>query len=473
MSSQAPRIWWIRRDLRLADNPALTAAAKDGAPVIPVYILDDQEEDLGAAPKFRLGLGLGHLGKTLEKAGSRLILRRGPALEVLRKLVQETGARAIHWERLYDPQAITRDKDVKAALTQDGLEAASHGGRLMFEPWTVETKTGGMYKVYTPFWKAVRAREVAELLPAPRLNTPEDWPASDNLQDWDMGAAMRRGADVVAAHCCVGEEAARGRLEEFRSERLSDYKEKRDLPGTSGTSNLSENLAWGEISPHRMWHAGRDAMQHGSKGAETFLKEIVWREFAYHLMFHSPHILDQSWREEWQRFPWRGNEDGNVTAWQRGQTGYDFVDAAMRELYTTGRMHNRARMIAASFLTKHLMVHWKIGLKWFGDCLVDWDPASNAMGWQWVAGSGPDASPFFRIFNPEGQLGKFDPKGAYVRRWIAEGQEEPPETARAFFDAIPLSWDLSPDMQRAQPIIGLQEGRERALEAYHGNRNTS
>ncbi|MFW8636585.1 cryptochrome/photolyase family protein [Cribrihabitans pelagius] len=473
MSSPAPNIWWIRRDLRLSDNPALTAAARGGAPVIPVYILDAQEEGLGAAPKFRLGLGLGHLARTLEKAGSRLILRRGPALEELQKLVTETGAEAVHWERLYDPEAIARDKKVKEALKDVGLGACSHGGRLLFEPWTVETKAGGMYKVYTPFWKEVRSREIADLLPEPRLNAPEDWPGSDDLDDWNMGAAMRRGASVVAAHCCLGEQAARGRLQAFVDDRLAGYKKHRDLPGLEATSNLSENLAWGEISPHRMWHAGREAMQSGSQGAETFLKEIVWREFAYHLMYHSPHILSHSWREEWQAFPWREQEDSNVSAWKQGQTGYDFVDAAMRELYTTGRMHNRARMIVASFLTKHLMTHWKIGLQWFGDCLVDWDPACNAMGWQWVAGSGPDASPFFRIFNPEGQLEKFDPKAAYVRRWIAEGQEEPPETARDFFAAAPRSWNLSPKMKRARPIVGLSEGRERALEAYRGNRNAS
>ncbi|MEW2911471.1 deoxyribodipyrimidine photo-lyase [Leisingera sp. JC11] len=473
MSSQAPVIWWIRRDLRLADNPALTAAVNSGAPVLPVCILDDQEETLGAAPKFRLGLGLEHFAKVLESAGSRLLLRRGKALEVLQDLIGETGAGAVHWSRLYDPQAIARDTDVKTQLKEQGVEARSHGGRLLFEPWTIETKTGGMYKVFTPFWKSVRVRDVDSLLPAPaRLPAPDTWPSSEDLEDWNMGAAMRRGADVVARYCCVGETAAQDRLEEFLEDKVAAYKDRRDFPGEDATSGLSENLAWGEISPQRLWHRGRAAMEQASQGGETFLKEVVWREFAYHLMYHSPHILTDSWRQEWQGFPWAQDITPQVQAWRRGQTGYGFVDAAMRELYVSGKMHNRARMIVASFLTKHLITHWKTGMNWFADTLVDWDPASNAMGWQWVAGSGPDAAPFFRVFNPSGQLEKFDPSGAYTHRWIAEGQGSPPRTALDFFDAAPRSWNLAPDMARAEPIISLQAGRDRALTAYHESRET-
>ncbi|AHD01036.1 cryptochrome/photolyase family protein [Leisingera methylohalidivorans] len=471
MSTRPLAIWWIRRDLRLSDNPALTAAlAGDGA-VLPVYILDEQDAGLGAAPKFRLGLGLEHFVRELAKAGSRLILRRGKALDVLQQLAGGTGAGAVHWSRLYDPQAIARDTDIKQQLTAQGIKVHSHGGRLLFEPWTVETKAGGMYKVYTPFWKAVRGRSAGSLLRAPAtLTAPEDWPVSEDLSAWNMGAAMRRGADIVARYCRVGEAAALNRLDEFLAGSVDAYKERRDYPGEDATSGLSENLAWGEISPHRMWHLGRAAMERGSQGAEHFLKEIAWREFAYHLMYHSPHILTASWRDEWQAFPWSQRITPQVQAWQRGQTGYGFIDAAMRELYVTGKMHNRARMIAASFLTKHLMTHWKIGMDWFADTLVDWDPASNAMGWQWVAGSGPDASPFFRVFNPSGQLEKFDPSGAYTDRWIAEGQAAPPQSALDFFDAAPLSWDLSPASPRVKPVISLKEGRDRALTAYQGAR---
>ncbi|QAX29874.1 cryptochrome/photolyase family protein [Leisingera sp. NJS204] len=471
MISSSPVIWWIRRDFRLCDNPALTAAAASGAPVLPVYILDEQDEALGAAPKFRLGLGLEHFARELARAGSRLILRRGRALDVLQQLAVETGAGAVHWSRLYDPQAIARDTEVKQQLPAQGITAKSHGGRLLFEPWTVETKTGGMYKVYTPFWKAVRGRSVTSLLPAPAtLPAPANWPASEDISVWNMGAAMRRGADVVARYCRVGEGAALNRLDEFLEDSVDAYKERRDYPGEEATSGLSENLAWGEISPHRMWHLGRAAMERGSQGAEHFLKEVAWREFAYHLMYHSPHMLTASWRSEWQAFPWSQDITRQVQAWQQGQTGYGFIDAAMRELYVTGKMHNRARMIVASFLTKHLMTHWKIGMNWFAETLVDWDPAANAMGWQWVAGSGPDAAPFFRVFNPSGQLEKFDPSGAYTRRWIAEGQGNAPQSALDFFDAAPLSWNLSPDTPRAEPVISLKEGRDRALAAYHGAR---
>jgi deoxyribodipyrimidine photo-lyase len=477
MSSQAPAgapvIWWIRRDLRLADNAALTAAVERGAPIIPLYILDKQDEGLGAAPRFRLGLGLAQFGDTLSARGSRLILRRGDAQQVLSEVIRETGAGAVFWSRLYDPDAIARDTVVKESLKTTGIEAKSFGGRLLFEPWAVETKAGGMFRVYTPFWKAVRDREPSALLPEPgKLPAPDAWPDSEYLETWQMGAAMRRGADVVKAHCRVGEAAALDRLDDFLEASVARYKDLRDFPALDATSGLSENLAWGEISPHRMWHLGQRAMEQSRNGAEHFLKEVVWREFAYHLMYHSPEILTRNWRTEWDSFSWRTEITPEAEAWMRGQTGYDFVDAAMREMYVTGKMHNRARMLVASFLTKHLMVHWKIGMDWFADCLVDWDPASNAMGWQWVAGSGPDAAPFFRIFNPDGQLDKFDADRRFIRRWIAEGQRNPPETALSFFDATPRSWALTPDQSRAKRLIDLKVGRERALEAYSANRKS-
>ncbi|MGR3759205.1 cryptochrome/photolyase family protein [Roseobacteraceae bacterium NS-SX3] len=471
MTAQSPVIWWVRRDLRLADNPALAAAVSGGRPVIPVFILDGQEEDLGAAPKFRLGLGLSHFACVLEGKGSQLILRRGDALMQLRALIGETGAQAVYWSRLYDPDAIARDSAVKTALKEQGCDVRSFGGRLLFEPWTVETKAGGMYRVYTPFWKAVRSRDVGSLSAEPgRIPVPDAWPESEKLSDWAMAAAMRRGAEVVQPYCRVGESAALERLEAFIEEKAAGYKKRRDFPAENATSGLSENLAWGEISPHRLWHLGRRAQDEGNPGAEHFLKEVVWREFAYHLMYHTPEILGRNWRLEWNRFPWQEQETEKVLAWKQGRTGYGFVDAAMREMYVTGTMHNRARMIVASFLCKHLMTHWKIGRDWFAECLVDWDPAANALGWQWVAGSGPDAAPFFRIFNPEGQLEKFDPKGGYVQRWVAEGQAKPPQTALDYFDAVPRAWGLSPDLSPAERLVDLRTGRERALAAYEAHR---
>lgn len=467
---KTPVIWWVRRDFRLADNPALTAALQNGAPVVPLYVLDPQDEGLGAAPKFRLGLAIEHFAKTLAALGSRLILRRGAALSVLKDLMRETGARSVHWSRLYDPEAIARDSQIKEQLKARGFEARSHGGRLLFEPWTVQNKAGAMFRVYTPFWKTVCQRNPDALIPPPeRLKSPANWPHSDDLNDWAMAAAMNRGAEVLRRHCHVGEDLALERLQHFLDNRVAFYKERRDFPAEDATSGLSENLAWGEISPHRMWHLGLRAMEGcAGDGAEHFLKEIVWREFSYHLMYHTPEILNRNWRSEWDGFPWQAVDDDRVRAWRQGQTGYDFVDAAMRQLYVTGKMHNRARMLVASFLTKHLMTHWKIGMDWFSDCLVDWDPAANAMGWQWTAGSGPDAAPFFRIFNPDGQLDKFDKDRRYVRHWIAEGHPVASADARAFFDAVPRSWNLSANQLRARPIVDLKAGREAALAAYAG-----
>lgn len=474
METHSPIILWFRRDLRLSDHPALSAACATGRPVIPVFICDETIETLGAAPKWRLDLALDTFGKTLEARASRLILRRGAALEQLRSLIAETGAGAVLWTRAYDPQACTRDTEVKAALKAQGVDARSFGGHLLFEPWTVETKTGGYYRVYSPMWRAVRGRDVDATLPAPsRIASLAEWPMSDQLSDWNLGGAMYRGASVIRAHVQPGEDAAQIRLGDFIKHKIDRYKIARDCPGEDATSGLAEYLTYGEISPHQMWHAGSRAQEEGRQGAEHFLKEIVWREFAYHLMYHTPHILTGNWRDQWDGFAWQTDETApQVRAWKRGLTGVPFVDAAMREMYVTGRMHNRARMIVASYLTKHLMTHWKIGMDWFGECLIDWDPASNAMGWQWVAGSGPDAAPFFRIFNPESQLAKFDPSGAYTSRWIAENQATPSQSALSYFDAVPTSWMLSPQAVYPKPVVGIAEGRKRALLAYE-NRSAS
>jgi deoxyribodipyrimidine photo-lyase len=452
----------------LSDHAALSAAVKRGGPVIPVFLRDDLVDDLGAAPKWRLGLGLDHYAASLAGKGSRLILRSGDAREVIPALVKETGADAVYWQRAYDPKAVARDKDVKAALKEMQVEAESFAGHLMFEPWTVETKQGEFYKVYTPFWKSVRDRSVAETLRAPSsLPAPETWPESETLEDWALGVAMNRGADIVRPFVQLGEQAAQSRLGAFLASKVADYDRVRDIPGMDGTSNLSENLSLGEISPAQCWHAGHRAKEEGKAGAETFLKELVWREFAYHLMWHTPRILTDNWREEWEAFPWNEDErKAEVKAWKQGRTGIRFVDAAMRELYVTGRMHNRGRMIVASYLTKHLMCHWKIGLEWFEDCLIDWDPASNAMGWQWSAGSGPDATPYFRVFNPVTQLDKFDKDRAYVSRWIAEEYEHPHEDALAYFKAIPRQWNMLATDPYPDPIVPPDEGRKRALSAY-------
>ena len=468
MTNNTPVLMWFRRDLRLADHPALTAAVATGRPVIPVFIHDECVEKQGAAPRFRLGLSVDALGRDLAALGSQLILRKGRAIDVLRDLIAQTGARDVYWSRLYDPVNKARDTTLKAELKAADIHAQSFAGHLLFEPWTVETKTGGFYKVFTPMWKMVRGRDLDGALPRPAaIPAPDNWPQSDVRSDWGMGDAMRRGADVLLPHTCVGEAAAADRLAQFIDARVANYKANRDLPAVDGTSRLSENLTYGEISPRVCWHAGWGALRKGRDDAEVFLKELVWREFAYHLAHHTPQIVDQNWKPAWDGFGWNTDENHpHVIAWKQGRTGIPFVDAAMREMYVTGTMHNRGRMIVASYLTKHLLTDWKIGKAWFDDCLIDWDPASNAMGWQWSAGSGPDATPYFRVFNPVTQLEKFDKSGTYVDRWIAEGRLMPTPTSLSYFDAVPRAWGLSPDVPYPDAIVDPAEGRKVALAAY-------
>lgn len=469
---QSPIIFWFRRDLRLSDHPALRAAAEAGRPVIPVFIHDDLVQHLGAAPKWRLGLGVQALASDLHRIGSRLILRRGDALDELQKLLSETGARAVYWSRAYDPLAVRRDRQIKSALTDAAVQVKSFGGHLLFEPWAIATRAGQPFRVFTPMWRAVQGCDV----PAPaasvsRLPAPANWPVSDDLSAWNLGRGMNRGADIVRPHVAPGEHAARDHLQDFLS-RIAEYSALRDRLDRDGVSNLSEYLSLGEIGPRLVWHLVQQAAMTGTPETEAFLRQLVWREFAYHLMFHTPHLLTGNWRPEWDGFPWKADpEHPEAVAWRQARTGVPVVDAGLRQMYVTGRMHNRARMIVASYLTKHLMTHWKIGMDWFADCLIDWDPACNAMGWQWVAGSGPDAAPYFRIFNPQTQADKFDPEGTYRRRWIAEGQAEPGETALAYFQATPRSWRLDPDVAYPAPIVGLAEGRARALRAYESRKN--
>lgn len=461
-----PLIMWFRRDLRLGDQPMLAAAAASGRPLLPVFILDPETEALGAAPKWRLGLAVAAFEATLERAGVRLVLRRGSAPELLRALVAETGAGGVWWSRLHDPASVARDTGVKGALKAAGLEARSFAGHLLHEPWEVRTGQGGFYRVFTPYWKAMRGLRVAAPEPAPkRLRGLEVRPASERLADWRLGADMNRGAVVVAGYQAVGERAARAKLAAFLEGPVETYAARRDFPGQPGTSRLSENLTHGEIGIREVWHAGLRARDEGRAGAEGFLRELAWREFSYHLMHHTPEITRANWKRDWDAFPWRG-DNADAERWRRGMTGEPFVDAAMREMYVTGTMHNRARMVAASYLTKHLLTDWRVGQAWFADCLTDWDPAANAMGWQWVAGSGPDSAPFFRIFNPAGQAAKFDAEGCYRRRFVAELSARPGREALGFFQAVPRAWGLAPGQPYPAPIVDLAAGRARALAAY-------
>ena len=439
----------------------LHAAAQTGRPLVAVAILDPVADHWGAAAKWRWCEGLRSFGAALAAAGLPLTLRRGAAGEVLVRLAAETDAEAVWWSRAYDPDARARDIAVKAALRSKGLSARSFPGHLLFEPETVTTKEGGGYRVFSAFWRAAVRGDPGQLLPSPkRLTAMAVPPKSEPLPDWRLVAALRRGAGVLGRHCRAGEAEAMNRLAKFLGASAMTYAELRDYPAEDATSNLSEHLSLGEISPRMVWHSAR-----ASGVPDKFLSELGWREFAYHLLHHFPALADRNWNAGWDRFGWRGdNEDAE--AWRRGMTGEPFVDAGLRQMYVTGRMHNRVRMVAASYLTKHLLTDWRVGLSWFADCLTDWDPAANALGWQWVAGSGPDAAPFFRVFNPMTQADRYDPGSAYRRHWIAEGQQRPGADALSFFQAAPRSWNLQPDQAYPDRRITPMAGRARALAAH-------
>lgn len=463
--AQKPVILWLRRDFRLADQPMLQAAQMAGRPVVALFILDPVAQAYGAAARWRLGAALAHFAERLARLGVPLLARQGEAGLVLRAVLAESGADTLWWSRDLDPAAVARDTALKASLRAEGFSVRSFPGQVLFEPWAVQTGQGGPYRVYTPFWNAVRGLPVAPPLGVVSHLRPGPVLRGEALEDLRLGAGMHRGGAVVGRYARIGEGAAGARLARFLAGPIETYRERRDYLAENATSELSEHLAWGEISPATLWHAGQAALRSGAAGAEHFLKELVWREFAWHLMHHYPAMARENWRPEWNGFAWRG-DTAEAEAWRRGMTGVALVDAAMRELYTTGRMHNRARMIAASYLTKHLLTDWRLGLGWFADCLIDHDPAANALGWQWVAGSGPDAAPYFRIFNPETQAAKFDPAGEYRRRWLAEGNRHAPPTALDFFAAVPESWRLCATHPPPRPALSLAAGRARALAAY-------
>jgi deoxyribodipyrimidine photo-lyase len=472
--SRAPVIVWFRQDLRLADNPALAAAAETGAPIIPVFILDETAgvRPLGGASKWWLNRSLAALEASLASHGSRLVLRRGAASVVLKTLIDEIGATAVHWNRLYDPGAVERDTLIKAQLNDAGVEALSFNAGLLNEPWTVKTGQGGPFKVFTPYWRAARAR-LQSLQPAPppsRLEPPSGWPESDPLASWRLHPHTPDWSTGFS-DWTPGEAGAAARLEAFLGDRLDGYAAGRDHPALDPGSRLSPHLHWGEIGPRQVW-ARTEAFVHaqgrGQGDADKFLTELGWREFNHHLLLHFPRIGSDSFREAFDAFPWR-RDPGGLEAWRRGRTGYPLVDAGMRELWATGFMHNRVRMIVASFLVKDLLVDWREGEAWFWDTLVDADIANNAANWQWVAGSGADAAPYFRIFNPVSQGERFDGDGVYIRRWV-------PELARLPAAWVNRPWEAPADVLAEagvvlgetypRPIVDRRITRERALAAY-------
>ena len=421
----SPSIVWFRDDLRLADNPALRAAVERDEPIIALFVLDEESpgiRPLGGAARWWLHHSLASLAERLQEKGATLVLRHGPADRIVRELVAESGAGAVFWNRRYGAAGREIDAGLKATLRDDGLQVASFAGSLLHEPWTVTTGSGTHYSVFTPFWRACLA------LPAPRAPLPEPRELrgagrrlrSDPLDDWGLLPTAPDWAGGLRETWEPGEPAARRRLRHFLGEDLRTYDRARDAPAAGATSRLSPRLRWGELSPFTVWHEAIDV-----DGAGGFLSEIGWREFAWHTLFHFPDLATKNLRREFDAFPWPPLDPARLERWQHGETGVPLVDAGMRELWHTGHMHNRVRMVAASFLVKNLLIDWRLGEEWFWDTLVDADDASNPFNWQWVAGSGADAAPYFRVFNPELQAKKFDGEGQYVGRWAADAPTEP------------------------------------------------
>jgi deoxyribodipyrimidine photo-lyase len=469
-----PAILWFRQDLRLTDNPALLAAVASGRPLIPLHVLDETQPFApGGASRWWLHHSLDALSRDLAARGAPLVLARGGAQAVLEKLIEETGAGAVYWNRLYEPAAIARDTAIKASLKGLGVEAHSFNGSLLHEPWEIETQAGGPFRVFTPYWRAARqsGRVHAPQGPAPEGLTGHFADvSSDVLSGWGLLPRSPDWATGFAAWT-PGEAGAQAALDAFLDHAVAGYRDRRNAPGEPGTSRLSPHLHFGEIGPRQIWSAMalRDA---DGEGATTFQSELGWREFAHHVLFHFPAMPETNLRDGFDVFPWREDPAG-LLAWQKGLTGYPLVDAGMRELWTTGWMHNRVRMIVASFLIKDLMIDWRRGAEWFWDTLVDADLAANAFSWQWVAGCGFDAAPYFRVFNPAGQGERFDEAGKYVRRWC-------PELARLPDKWIHRPWEApEPVLAGAgvvlgkdypKPVVDHAMARERALAAFKGLR---
>ncbi|KZD02780.1 cryptochrome/photolyase family protein [Oceanibaculum pacificum] len=472
--SQAPLLVWFRQDLRLADNPALHAAAVTGRPVLPLYILDDGAPGrwaMGGASRWWLHYSLQALADSLARLGAPLVLRKGDPSAILPQMVAESGADIVHWNRCYEPFAIARDEAIKTALKADGLTVRSFNSALLHEPWTVENKAGDPFRVYSPFWRACLAKgEPDTPLPAPEALIPAPGVAGDALSDWALLPHTPDWAAGMRESWVPGEEGARQRLAGFLDESVGRYKAQRDRPDIEATSRLSPHLHFGEIGPRQVWHATSHAMNESGTGpsAQKFLSEVGWREFSHHLLFHNRQLPETPLRAEFGDFPWHDDRPA-LKAWQRGLTGFPIVDAGMRELWHTGWMHNRVRMIVASFLVKDLLIPWQEGEAWFWDTLVDADLANNSASWQWVAGCGADAAPYFRVFNPVLQGQKFDPNGDYVRKWI-------PALAELPVDYIHNPWTASEgELRQAgvtlgetypKPIVDHDVARKRALDAF-------
>lgn len=466
-------IIWFRRDLRLDDNLALLAGVARKEPLIPVYI-HDPAADEGAATRWWLGESLKALDSSLRELGSRLIVRSGEPCSQLKTLAAETGAEAIFWNRRYEPASIAGDAAIESALVKNRVAVETFSGHLLFEGHEIRNKTNAPYRVFTPFWRAcLKAKTIEAPASKPKaILAPKRWPASLEIASLGLKPTIPWDSGMISAWT-PGEAGALQHLKTFKKHGVADYLVQRDIPSVSGTSRLSPHLAFGEISPRRIWASfsgTRPAVRAGESKDEgaAFLRQIAWREFAYHLLQAFPQTIAKPLRPEFENFPWE-DDPALLRAWQRGRTGFPIVDAGMRELWATGWMHNRVRMIVGSFLVKDLLLPWQSGAAWFWDTLVDADLANNTLGWQWISGCGADAAPYFRVFNPQSQAERYDPSGAYIKKWIPELQKLPnewihqPSAAPA---AALKKAGIVLDKDYPRPVVDHGEARLRALIAY-------
>jgi len=456
---------WFRQDLRLQDNPAFMEACSRHQFVIPLYIYDEQTSLLGKAQAWWLHHSLTALTHALDQRGLSLLLRRGNSLDIILDLVKKLSVNTVYWNRCYEPLAIARDKNIKAILLERGVEVESSNGSLLHEPWTIKNKSGDYFKVFTPYWRHCRQHlyipPVKCLIERPQAIQLQ----SDELAEWELLPKLR-WAERFSDYWTPGEEGALIKLSDFIQGPLKGYKRNRDFPAKHATSHLSPHLHFGEISPWTIVRAIEQVQLDPNfdlASVDHFLSELGWREFSTYLLYHFPKLPSDNFKNVFDRFPWQ-NDEALLTCWQKGMTGYPLIDAGMRELWATGYMHNRVRMIVASFLTKGLFVDWRLGADWFLDTLVDADLANNSAGWQWVAGCGADAAPYFRIFNPVLQSQKFDPDGVYIRQWV-------PELAKLTGQSIHSPWENNDSsltlVDYPKPIIHHAEARRKALDYYH------
>ncbi|MBN8512125.1 MAG: deoxyribodipyrimidine photo-lyase [Rickettsiales bacterium] len=460
---QTSVIIWFRNDLRLEDNPALSYAAALNLPLIPLYIWDSNLSNklIGSAQKWWLHHSLLSLKASLKNYSLDLVLRRGNPKDILNEVIKLSGAKFLVWNRVYEPDSIARDASIKDYFIKQGIEVKTFNGALLFEPWEIKNNAGENYKVFTPYWRYCLTKEPRKVLAIPKMPAQQSLQIkSDDINDWKLTPYLPNWAADFERSWSPGEASAKLKLNTFTDTVINSYSLARDFPADNGTSKLSPHLHFGEISPNQTWYALHNLADKKGYNAniEKYLAELGWREFSYNLLYHYPKMDLEPINKKFIKFPW-GFDQKKFDAWKKGNTGYPIVDAGMRELWSSGWMHNRVRMIVASFLTKHLLIHWHYGAMWFFDTLLDADFANNSASWQWVGGCGADAAPYYRIFNPILQGQKFDPKGEYVRKWI-------PEISHLPDNIIHTPWKHSFALDYVNPIVDHDQARQKALNCY-------